>query len=644
MKNNIEKTFDVFISYSRADRMIAEGVCGYLESKKIRCFIDYRDIPKGMNWSNVIPNAIRKSCLMLAIFSKDFNSSEQTDSEISIAANRKLPILVFRITDDDFEGTKEYYLTKSNWIEAFPEPEKFFGELYNNLCILLGIKLQEAVKDNHVCNVSATDKGQEYLQKGLAIQESEDGDREMATYYFRKAAREGNPEGEFRLGMAYYEGLGIPNSWDLAREFFKLSGEHGYAKGKTRLAQMYHYGIGVERNSMIAMKLYTQAAEMLDGKAMKVLGKVLHTGELGIFDEERSRKYYEQAFDVLYEQAFGEDDEEAQTILGNSYVDGEGVEQNYSLGIKMYQRAIKHNYANAFNALGLCYSSGLGVVKDLQKEFRLKLKSAELGYPMGMNNVAINYLLGIGVDKDVQKYKEWCLRAAKCGNISAQRTLAVDYYCGEVEKKSIDKCCKWLNKAIKGGSNQGLALLGILYENGEIVDEEGQKKAVQYYKKAAIYGYVSGYSSLANCYYHGIGTEENDIEAERWYLKMAEVYEKMIESEEDFFREESGAGIVSFIDFDSTQQAVFAEAFKNLAWLYRNGTGVEHSDLLADKWEKVSALLKQDDTSDTSADEAKTLNDLGEDYYYGQNGKEQDYVEAVRYYQKAAKLGYDLAE
>lgn len=71
-----------------------------------------------------------------------------------------------------------------------------------------------------------------------------------------------------------------------------------------------------------------------------------------------------------------------------------------------------------------------------------------------------------------------------------------------------------------------MALLGILYENGEIVDEEGQKKAVQYYKKAAIYGYVSGYSSLANCYYHGIGTEENDIEAERWYLKMAEVYEK----------------------------------------------------------------------------------------------------------------------
>lgn len=113
MKNNIEKTFDVFISYSRADRMIAEGVCGYLESKKIRCFIDYRDIPKGMNWSNVIPNAIRKSCLMLAIFSKEFNSSEQTDSEITIAANRNVPILVFRITDDDFDGTKEYYLTSN---------------------------------------------------------------------------------------------------------------------------------------------------------------------------------------------------------------------------------------------------------------------------------------------------------------------------------------------------------------------------------------------------------------------------------------------------------------------------------------------------------------------------------------------------
>ena len=137
----MEKKYDVFISYSHEDRLIAEGVCGYLEGKKIRCFIDYRDIPKGATWPSAIPPAIRDSGLMLAIFSKNFNASEQTDNEISIAANRKKPILVFRITDDNFDGTKEYFLTKSNWIEAFPDPQKSFGELHRNICILLGMDL-----------------------------------------------------------------------------------------------------------------------------------------------------------------------------------------------------------------------------------------------------------------------------------------------------------------------------------------------------------------------------------------------------------------------------------------------------------------------------------------------------------------------
>ena len=124
--NEEQKKYDVFISYSHDDRVVAEGVYDYLERNKIKCFID-GDIPAGVPWSKEIPYAIRRSKLMLAVFSKNFNISEQTDNEIAVASNRKIPMLVFRITDDSFDGTKEYFLTKSNWIEAFPEPEKCFG-------------------------------------------------------------------------------------------------------------------------------------------------------------------------------------------------------------------------------------------------------------------------------------------------------------------------------------------------------------------------------------------------------------------------------------------------------------------------------------------------------------------------------------
>ena len=67
---------EVFISYSHVDQIIADGVCGYLEQNNIGCFIANRDIPKGVTWAKVIPKALRESRLMIAVFSRDFNLSE----------------------------------------------------------------------------------------------------------------------------------------------------------------------------------------------------------------------------------------------------------------------------------------------------------------------------------------------------------------------------------------------------------------------------------------------------------------------------------------------------------------------------------------------------------------------------------------
>lgn len=40
--------YDVFISYSSDDQKVVEGLCAYLEERKIRCFVAYRDIPRGV--------------------------------------------------------------------------------------------------------------------------------------------------------------------------------------------------------------------------------------------------------------------------------------------------------------------------------------------------------------------------------------------------------------------------------------------------------------------------------------------------------------------------------------------------------------------------------------------------------------------
>ena len=130
--------YDVFISYSSRDQKIAEGVCAYLEQHGIRCFVAYRDIPRGVVWAGAIVDALEHSRMMLVLFSKHFNDSQQVDREIELAAEQSMPILTFRLSEDDFTGAKKYYLKNLNWIDAFPDPEHYFGSLKDNVCRLLG--------------------------------------------------------------------------------------------------------------------------------------------------------------------------------------------------------------------------------------------------------------------------------------------------------------------------------------------------------------------------------------------------------------------------------------------------------------------------------------------------------------------------
>ena len=133
--------YDVFISYSSHDQKIVEGLCAYLEQHKIRCFVAYRDIPRGVVWARAIVEALDESRMMVVVFSENFNNSEQVDREIEIASEDKKPILTFRISDDAFKGAKKYYLKNLNWIDAFPNPEEVFGCVAENVASLLGVQL-----------------------------------------------------------------------------------------------------------------------------------------------------------------------------------------------------------------------------------------------------------------------------------------------------------------------------------------------------------------------------------------------------------------------------------------------------------------------------------------------------------------------
>ena len=128
----MEHKYDVFISYSSKDQKIVEGMCHYLEERNLRCFVAYRDVPKGGYWGKYISPAIKKSKVFIYVHTSTANESEDTTREIVLALKCKLIVIPFRAEDIEYSDDKEYNLTNLNWLDAFPEePESYFGDLYD---------------------------------------------------------------------------------------------------------------------------------------------------------------------------------------------------------------------------------------------------------------------------------------------------------------------------------------------------------------------------------------------------------------------------------------------------------------------------------------------------------------------------------
>ena len=583
---------EVFISYSHVDQIIADGVCGYLEQNNISCFISSRDIPKGVTWAKVIPKALRNSKLMIAIFSRDFNLSEETDSEISIAANRHIPILAFRIADEDFDGLKEYYLTKSNWIEAFPEPEKQFGKLLNSVQILLN--KTERCPISPIANTSS-DEAEGYLNraKDLIFGINQNKDKTKGSFLLRKAAKLGHCEAEYLLGMSYFEGIGISQNWEEAREWLSKSVAHGYPNAMYQLGFMFHYGIGTEPDIMKALELYTNSADLGYGKAMKMLGKTYKSGELGMLDLDRSLHYYEQSFDILYEQALEGNVLEAQYEIGNSYMDGEGVAQDYHQAIEWYKRAESQGFAPAVNALGVCYCRGMGVHLDMEKGYEYQLRSAQDDCRIAQWNTAYNYLHGLGTTIDVKQGYDWMLKAANGGIAPAQCALGKYYATGKKDlEKNLELSEKWYQTAIHSGSLDAMYLLGKAYESGLFGVDNPDESSFILYKKAAMRNHTLSFIALADHYFNEKGCHYNPTESARWYGKIANVYVDMKNKGEHYFVTECGSGYRTFTTFDLEHKIKFVHAIERLACQYETGKGVNPDIMEAKKWRNLASTIR----------------------------------------------------
>jgi len=201
--------------------------------------------------------------------------------------------------------------------------------------------------------------------------------KENAIIMYTLAATQGDAEAKYMLGIIYYEGNGVTQDYEQAKEWYTSAAEQGHAEAQYMLGVMYYYGKGVTLDYEQAEQFFTSAAE--------------------------------------------QDNVDATYMLGVMYYEGNGVTQDYEQAEQFFTSAAEQGYAKARYMLGVMYYYGKGVTLDYKQARQLFISAANQG------NLAAQYMLGI-IYYETKNYnlaKRFFSSAAEQGYAEAQHMLEV---------------------------------------------------------------------------------------------------------------------------------------------------------------------------------------------------------------------------
>lgn len=123
----------IFISYSSHDAKIAFKIVEYLEENGIKCWIAPRNIESGLDYTDVINNAIEECSALVLVFSTASIQSQFVKKEITTAVSFNKTILPFKISKVELKGGFLFLLNNVQWIDATSHPESNFPLILNRL-------------------------------------------------------------------------------------------------------------------------------------------------------------------------------------------------------------------------------------------------------------------------------------------------------------------------------------------------------------------------------------------------------------------------------------------------------------------------------------------------------------------------------
>ena len=325
----------------------------------------------------------------------------------------------------------------------------------------------------------------------------------------------------------------------------------------------------------------------------------------------------------------------AQSILGERYYHGDGVEQDYTEAIKWLRLAAEEGDANAQFYLGLSHSLGQGVVQDDREALKWHRLAAQQGIAESQFYLGLIYDSGNGVPENDREAVKWYRLAAEQGYDNAQYYLGLSYDLGEGVIENDSEAVKWYRQAANQGHADAQFYLGLSYDIGEGVLENDQE-AVNWYRRAADQGHADAQFHLGMSYSLGDGVLANDQQAITWYRQSA--LQGHAEAQLSLgLVYDSGSGVpendreaVKWYRLAAEQGDANAQYYLGLS--YDLGEGVIENDAMAVIWYRRAA--------DQGHADAQFF--LGLNYYLGEGVPKND-MSAIRWYRLAAEQGHPEA-
>lgn len=638
--------YDVFISYSTKDQKTSDMVCKYLEDRGLRCFISSRDIPKGVEWPSAIAAALKTSKLFLAIFSNNYNLSMQVNKELTIASKRHIPLLTFKTTEDDFEGTKDYFLSEVNFITAYPDAEKALKPLYEDISSLLKkVSVPDAEQPEKKLSFSYQED-RERIVKDLLSQKPKEPARRLdlanklaqykewqtAFYWYKKAADKGIPEAVFHLAECFQKGLGTKVDCMRAVELYEQAFDLGVMKAANRLGHIYyHGGAGVSVDYAKSLDWFEKSNSEECPDTFEALAQYYSEGKACSPDEAKSFLFQKKFYEYHFYNALENEDADSMYVLGELCEEGKGVDQNDTYAFSWYERSAKNGNSKAKFRLAELYEAGISIDEDKGKAFKY-LEEASIYYDKAMIKLGDYYRGGIGTPENPRKAFQCYLLASAAFSAEAWLKVGECYERGVGTSKSITKAEEFYYRAACNGCIPAKSALGRLQYWFLNKTEEGLTNLSE---AADLNDYMALLSLGA--IYSGGDTEEEQNRSIQYYRRAADVNPqngepltmmgRLYAAPNSLIHDDQRA----FECFTAAAERGQYGAMRHLADCYVTGRGVDQDDFLAFDWAS-KAVEKGNYVA---------LNTLGEFYRFG-IGTKQNPEKAIECYKKAIEKGYDF--